>query len=141
MSEEIRGLLARYCELIDEGDFDGVGELFADGRLVDSSGRELAKGANAVADFYRSSEILYEGSPRTKHLVLNTTLESDGGAVVARSSYLVLQALEDFPLQPIITGRYVDRFERDADERWYFTERRFIVDLVGDLSRHLRYEI
>ena len=141
MSEEIRGLLAHYCELVDQGDFEGVGKAFADGRLVDSSGRELARGADAVAEFYRSSEILYDGSPRTKHLVLNTIFEPDGDAVVARSSYLVLQALEDFPLQPIITGRYVDRFERDGDGPWYFTERRFIVDLVGDLSRHLRYKI
>ncbi len=140
MSEEIRGLLARYCELIDDGDFDGVGALFSRGRLVDEKGNELAQGADGVADFYRSGEIVYDGSPRTKHLVLNTMLESDGDAVVARSSYLVLQALEDFPLQPIITGRYVDRFEKDA-RGWFFAERRFIVDLVGDLSRHLRYEI
>ncbi len=141
MSEEIRGLLARYCELIDEGNFDGVGELFSRGRLLDQKGKELARGAVGVADFYRSGEILYDGSPRTKHLVLNTILEEDGDAVLARSSYLVLQALEDFPLQPIITGRYVDRFERNEEDRWFFAERRFIVDLVGDLSRHLRYEI
>jgi 3-phenylpropionate/cinnamic acid dioxygenase small subunit len=141
MSEEIRGLLARYCELIDEGDFDGVGALFSRGRLLDDKGIELARGAEGVADFYRSAEILHDGSPRTKHLVLNTILEQDGDAVVARSSYLVLQALEDFPLQPIITGRYVDRFETDGEDRWFFAERRFTVDLVGDLSRHLRYEI
>ena len=35
--------------------------------------------------------------------------------VTARSSYLVLQAVEGFPLQPIVTGRYVDRFAPDAD--------------------------
>lgn len=141
MSEEIRGLLARYCELIDDGDFDGVGKLFARGRLVDSGGRELAAGATAVAEFYLTSEILYDGSPRTKHLVLNTTFERDGNAVVTRSSYLVLQALDDFPLQPIITGRYIDRFELDDAGRWWFVERRFFVDLVGDLSRHLRYQV
>lgn len=141
MSEEIRGLLARYCELIDEGDFEGVGALFSRGRLLDQKGNELARGADGVTDFYRSAEIVYDGSPRTKHLVLNTILEQDGDAVVARSSYLVLQALEGFPLQPIITGRYVDRFERDSEDGWFFAERRFIVDLVGDLSRHLRYEI
>jgi hypothetical protein len=141
MSEEIRGLLARYCELIDEGNFDGVGKLFTQGRLVDEKGRELAAGAEAVAAFYRSTEILHEGSPRTKHLVLNTIFEQGDGIVIARSSYLVLQALEDFPLQPIITGRYVDRFERDPSGSWCFSERRFFVDLVGDLSRHLLYEI
>ncbi|WP_410968997.1 hypothetical protein, partial [Salmonella sp. SAL4444] len=51
-------------------------------------------------------------------------------------SYLVLQAVDDLPLQPIIAGRYVDRFEPDRHGR-HFAERRFGVDLVGDLSRHL----
>jgi hypothetical protein len=57
--------------------------------------------------------------------------------LVARSSYVVLQAVDGFPLQPIIAGRYVDRFERDGTG-WHFSERRFLVDLTGDLSHHLR---
>ena len=44
------------------------------------------------------------------------------------------------PLQPIITGRYHDTFERH-DGRWHFAERRFFVDLVGDLSQHLAYAL
>jgi hypothetical protein len=63
------------------------------------------------------------------------------GTVEARSSYLVLQAVEGVPLRPIITGRYVDRFARSADGGWHFVERAFVVDLVGDLSRHLRYAL
>ena len=141
MSEEIRGLLAHYCELMDEGDFDGVGALFSSGRLADENGNEIARGADGVAAFYRAGVKLHDGSPRTKHLVLNSVLEEGDGLVIAWSSYLVLQALDDFPLQPIITGRYVDRFERDTSGNWCFSERRFFVDLVGDLGRHLSYEI
>jgi hypothetical protein len=40
------------------------------------------------------------------------------------------------PLQPIVAGRYLDRFAR-VDGAWRFAERRILVDLVGDLSRHL----
>ncbi|MEX0875532.1 MAG: nuclear transport factor 2 family protein [Actinomycetota bacterium] len=140
MSDEIRELLARYCDLMDAGDWDGVGELFANGCLADEHGNELARGAGAVADFYRKGTILHDRSPRTKHLVLNTTISEAADGMVARSSYVVLQAVDETPLQPIITGRYVDRFERDSEGRWGFSERRFIVDLVGDLSRHLRYK-
>jgi hypothetical protein len=136
--DRIRTLLGQYCERIDEGDFEGVGELFARGRLADERGTELARGADAVAAFMAAAARLHDGSPRTKHLVTNTAIEEeDAGMLVARSSYLVLQAVDGLPLQPVIAGRYVDRFERDGTG-WHFSERRFFVDLTGDLSHHLR---
>ncbi len=138
----IEDLLGEYCERMDLGDFGGVGELFRDGALADEHGTELARGADAVAAFYAAGTRLHDGSPRTKHLVLNSILDVDeaAGAGTARSSYVVLQATPDLPLQPIITGRYHDRFTR-AEGVWRFTERRFFVDLVGDLSQHLTFEL
>ena len=44
---------------------------------------------------------------------------------------------DDFPLQPIIAGRYSDRFER-VDGVWRFSERIIHPELYGDLSHHLR---
>lgn len=58
-------------------------------------------------------------------------------AVTAPSSFLVLQATDGLPLQPIITGRYVDRFEPDDAGGWRWAERRFTADLVGHLGHHL----
>jgi 3-phenylpropionate/cinnamic acid dioxygenase small subunit len=144
--DRIRNLLGRYCDLMDAGDWAGVGALFARGRLVTDDGSELAAGTTAVAEFYARGTRLHDGSPRTKHLVVNTVLDepADDGTVEGRSSYLVLQAVEGAPLQPIITGRYVDRFapgEDGDDGGWHFVERAFAVDLVGDLSRHLRYAL
>ncbi|MGY3554843.1 hypothetical protein ACVWY6_003050 [Williamsia sp. R60] len=40
-------------------------------------------------------------------------------------------------LQPIIAGRYRDRFTRTADG-WQFAERVVTIDLIGDVSGHLR---
>jgi len=150
--DRIRNLLGRYCDLMDAGDWPGVGALFARGRLVTDDGTELAAGAAAVADFYARGTRLHDGSPRTKHLVTNTVLGEPAAdrTVEARSSYLVLQAVADAPLQPIVTGRYVDRFAPEgegggdsagagSDGGWHFVERAFAVDLVGDLSHHLRY--
>ncbi|WP_312635357.1 hypothetical protein [Streptomyces noursei] len=48
-----------------------------------------------------------------------------------------MQALPDLPLQPIAGGRYHGRFERGAG-RWRFVERQVRINLVGDVSRHLR---
>lgn len=135
----LRGLLGRYCDLIDAGDFAGVGELFAEGRLVDLEGRVVARGTAGVAALLEEQVQRHDGSPRTKHLVLNSQIAIDGDTAEVRSSYLVLQQIPDvLPLQPIITGRYVDTFaRRPTAPGWAWTERRFAVDLTGDLSHHL----
>lgn len=139
----VRNLLGRYCERIDAGDFDGVGALFADGHLSTDDGRVLASGADEVAAFYRSGTRLHGPTPRTKHLVIDTVLEPSGAdTLIARSSYLVLQAVDEaLPLQPIITGRYVDTFDRAHHADWRWTERRFMVDLIGDVSHHLGFAL
>lgn len=152
--DRIRNLLGRYCDLMDAGDWPGVGALFARGRLADEHGVELAAGAEAVAAFYAAGTQVHDGSPRTKHLVANTVLDDPAadGTVTARSSYLVLQAVDGLALQPVITGRYVDSFAPGTTGTgtatggsgpggWHFVERRFAVDLVGDLSHHLRYAL
>jgi hypothetical protein len=141
--DHVRNLLGRYCERLDAGDLIAVGALFAHGRLATEDGTVLATGADEVADFYRRGTRLHGGSPRTKHLVIDTVLEPamDGAAIVARSSYVVLQAVDgELALQPIIAGRYVDSFDRGADG-WTWAERRFAVDLMGDLSHHLAYQL
>jgi hypothetical protein len=140
----LRNLLGRYCDLMDAGDWEGVGALFAGGRLASDDGTVLAAGAEDVARFYREGTRLHGWSPRTKHLVTNTviTLRHDGDEAEVRSSYLVLQAVEGvLALQPIITGRYVDTFVRIAAGEWGWQERRFAVDLMGDLSEHLVYRL
>ena len=146
--DRIRNLLGRYCDLMDAGFFDAVGELLAFASLVDDTGRVLARGAAEVADYYERITRRYDdGGLRTKHLVLNTVLEEANGdnqgtnpLMIARSSYVVLQATGQLPLQPIITGRYVDKFVLSGGA-WQFAERAFIVDQLGDLSQHLRFDL
>jgi hypothetical protein len=142
-ADHVRNLLGRYCERLDAGDVTGVGALFEGGRLAAEDGTVLATGPDEIAEFYRRGTRLHDGSPRTKHLVVDTVIEpaADGGAIVARSSYVVLQAVDGLvALQPIIAGRYIDTFER-TDDGWRWTERRFGVDVVGDLSHHLAYRL
>ena len=140
--EAIRNLLGTYCERMDAGDWDGLGELFADAVLVDEHGTEVARGRDGVRAMYAATR-MYDGSPRTRHLTTNTVIEVDeaAGTASARSAYVVFQATDALPLQPIITGRYRDRFARGADGQWRFVERSFSVDLLGDLSHHLPYEV
>ena len=82
------------------------------------------------------------GTPLTKHVTTNLIVEVDlsAGMAVGRSYFTVFQAVPgSLPLQPVIGGRYRDRFEL-ADGKWRFAARHMIVDLVGDLSQHLLYE-
>jgi hypothetical protein len=136
--DEILGLLTRYCDLIDAGDWDALGGLFAHADLADERGTVFASGAGDAARFYREAVLLHDGSPRTTHLVVHTAFDdaAGDGPVTARSVYVVLQSLTADP-RPIVAGRYEDRFERD-EAGWRFAERRFAIDLAGDLSRHLR---
>ena len=138
--DRIRNLLGLYAERLDAGDFAGVGELFARGALAAEDGEPFVRGAADVAAFYAASTQLHDGAPRTRHLVSGTILDDPAadGTITARSSYVVFQGTDGFPLQPIITGRYVDRFAPDdVGGDWHFVERRFWVDHLGDLSQHL----
>jgi 3-phenylpropionate/cinnamic acid dioxygenase small subunit len=137
--EAIRNLLGRYCELMDAGDWAGLGELFADAVLTDFDGQVAAKGRDGVLRLYGEGTITYDGSPRTRHLTANTVIEVDeaAGTAAARSAFVVLQAVDGFSLQPIASGRYRDEFVRRDDE-WRFSKRAFALDHVGDLSHHLR---
>ena len=138
-ADRIRNLLGAYCRLIDAGDFAGVGTLMSRAVLATEDGTPVARGAEQVPKLFSGLVIRYEdGTPRTQHLVLNTTFDEpfDAGTAVARSTYVVLQGLPGEPLAPIATGRYVDTFGRDG-AGWHFAERRFGIGLSGDLTRHL----
>ncbi len=134
----ITDLLYRYAELIDAGDFDGVGRLL--GRATFAGTRSLeVSGAAAIAKLFAATTRRFpdSGTPRTRHLVLNPIVEVYGDrTATARSTFCVVQATDTVPLQPIVVGRYLDGFSCD-DTGWYFTERRVDVEMVGDVSGHL----
>ena len=137
-AEAIRALIHEYAERIDTGDLDGLAALFTDATWSSPGRGTPLRGAEQVRHAY-DGVILYDGIPSTKHVISNVTIEigGDGSAATARSYFTVLQARPDLPLQPIIAGRYHDRFER-VDDSWRFADRQIIPDLIGDLSHHLR---
>lgn len=141
--EEIRNLLGRYCELMDAGDFAGLAALFAEGRLSDDAGNVFATGAAEMQAMWEGQTVIYDGSPRTRHVTANPVIEVDEatGTATCSSSYVVFQGVADFSFQPIVSGRYNDRFARGDDATWRFVERRYAVDHVGDLSHHLKFDV
>jgi 3-phenylpropionate/cinnamic acid dioxygenase small subunit len=137
---QITNLLGRYAELIDAGDLEGAAHLFDHARV-----RMLGVGGDGTVDAAQLLEswkvfiVLYpDGTPRTKHVITNPIVEVDeaAGKASCRSYYTVFQQTDDFPLQPVIEGRYHDEFER-VDGVWRWSYRDYsLVDLVGDMSHH-----
>jgi 3-phenylpropionate/cinnamic acid dioxygenase small subunit len=141
-SRAIENLVYAYAERIDAGDLDGVAELFRHGRLHPAPG-VVIEGVERVRALYASTTRLHDdGTPRTRHMTTNVIVElgDDGGSGSARSYYTVFQQTDDLPLQPIIAGHYHDTFHR-VDGEWCFDTREIFVDLTGDLSQHLRFEL
>jgi len=141
--EAIRNLLGMYCEAMDAGDFEALAGLFADATLADDKGHVFATGSAQMLRQWTAQTKVYAGSPRTRHMVANPVIEVDeaNGTATCRSSYVVFQGVDDLPLQPIVTGRYRDRFRRQDDGSWRWEQRGYVVDHVGDLSHHLSFEL
>ena len=141
---EIAELIYRYAELIDAGDYDGLGELL--GRAAFGGPKtQTVSGADAISKLFGiTTKRFADGTPKTRHLVLNLIIEVDGDTAAARSTFCVVQATDRVALQPVVVGRYFDRFARESgadtsarDTGWHFTERIADVEMVGDVSDHL----
>src|SRR5205823_3541757 len=90
---DIAALIHRYAELIDAGDFDGVGELLAHAEVT-ADGGTTTTGAAAIARLYgRTTRRYDDGTPRTKHVTTNVIVEVDDSGLVAgaRSYFTVFQ--------------------------------------------------
>lgn len=135
--DEILQLIYRYAELIDAGDFDGVGDLLAHAAFGGPRTATVSGAQNIAAVFGATTRRFEDGTPKTRHLVLNPIVEIDGEAATARSTFCVVQATDRIALQPIVVGRYYDHFVRHPDRGWHFTERIADIEMAGDISDHL----
>jgi 3-phenylpropionate/cinnamic acid dioxygenase small subunit len=137
----ITELLYRYAELIDAGDFDGVGHLLARATFAGTRSASTS-GAETIAKLFAMTTRRFpdhDNTPRTRHLVLNPIVDVDDRTATARSTFCVIQNTETVPLQPIVVGRYFDSFSCD-DDGWYFTARQVDVEMIGDISAHLMFD-
>lgn len=136
--EAVRVLVVAYAERLDAGDLDGVAYLFVDAVVRSSANGTVRAGRDAVRRMYDPVIIYEDGTPRTQHLLGNLAVRVDREAATATSgcTFTVLQARPRQGLEPVLCGRYDDRFVR-VDGRWRFTERIITPDLVGALSHHM----
>ena len=141
----ILDLLFHYTECVDQANFSGLSALFAHGQIRSMDMEDGAKGivGAAVGEFYKSvNRVHSDGTLRTRHLTTNVRIDidEDADSATARSYFVVLQATDKLPFQPIVGGRYEDRFER-VDGKWRFADRMMLVDQVGNVEEHLTFDL
>ena len=96
-----------------------------------------------IGRFYAATNRVHDdGTLRTRHLSTNVMIDIDEArdSATARSYFVVLQATPKLPFQPIVGGRYEDRFDRIRGE-WRFADRLIHVDQIGDMSEHLSFDL
>lgn len=140
---EIQELMYTYAECVDRARFAELGGLFAHGSLGAADRPGAMRGAAQIAAFYAATNKVHaDGTLRTRHLSTNAIVqvEPPGTAATARSYFVVLQATDGLPLQPIVAGRYHDTFHV-VDGRWAFADRVIHVDQIGDMHDHLSFDL
>src|SRR3546814_20706964 len=99
--------MARYTFLVDDGDFAGVGKLFARGEL-DLNDNPPASGADAVEAFLTKSLRTYgDGTPRTHHVSSNSVIEIEGSFDAAHAwSHVTTSVYRRAGTECVCTSRY-----------------------------------
>jgi uncharacterized protein (TIGR02246 family) len=137
-TEALRALVVAYAEQLDAGDLDGVAALFADAVVRTAASGTERRGREAVRRMYDPVILYPDGTPRTKHVLGNVEIRVDPAAATATSgcTFTVLQARPGRGVEPVLCGRYDDRFVR-VDGRWRFSERIISPNLLGVLADHM----
>jgi ketosteroid isomerase-like protein len=98
--QAIKNLVYSYAELLDTGDLDGIGAMFERAGVRMSESDYEIRGSDAMRSLIADTVQLYDGIPRTKHVITNVSVEidADGCTATARSYYTALQEHPDLPL-------------------------------------------
>ena len=138
--DDIAALVYRYAELLDGGDMDGVVRLFANATWRSDATGTVLRTPDEIRAVYDRIVLYDGGTPRTRHLMNNLTIDLVDGEdeATGRCYYTVLQGVDPGePIQTVLSGRYHDRYRRGPDG-WEFADRLFIIDLGGNQSRHFQ---
>ncbi len=127
----IEQLIQRHAWLIDHGEADRIGELFAEDAVLSGVGPDKI-GRAAIAQWGHQRAIMRER--RSRHVQSNILIEPTAPDA-ARGWVLLTLYRQDGPgsasATPLLIAEYADRYAREPDGTWVFAERRVAV-LFGD---------
>jgi hypothetical protein len=136
IESEVRRLLSVYAHNLDYGKVDENAELLAAAKF--NIAGTVVEGRDSIAEFLRTNlQYHVDDTPRTWHSVSNVLIDVESTTAASSICYFTVhQELPGLPLQPIVTGRYIDTFELH-DGAWRFASREIEPRLFGDLSKHV----
>jgi hypothetical protein len=136
IESEVRRLLATYAHNLDYGKVDANAELLAAAKF--NIAGTIVQGRDSIAEFLRTNlQYHVDETPRTWHAVSNVLIDVESTTAASSICYFTVhQELPGLPLQPIVTGRYIDAFELHEGV-WRFASREIEPRLFGDLSKHV----
>jgi hypothetical protein len=136
IESEVRRLLAAYAHNLDYGKVDANAELLAAAKF--NIAGTIVEGRDSIAEFLRTNlQRHVDETPRTWHSVSNVLINVESKTAASSICYFTVhQELPSLPLQPIVTGRYIDAFELH-EGAWRFASRKIEPRLFGDLSKHV----
>jgi len=124
--DQIRRILAAYCQACDDGRFDDLAALFAEDSTFEVMGGTYA-GRDAIRGFIAAGQ---PPERRGRHMCANSLVDIDpSGSTATGSTDYIFVARTPEGLQITSAGRYHDTFVRDGD-RWRFSSRRIVF--LGD---------
>jgi hypothetical protein len=136
IESEVRRLLAAYVHNLDDAKTAENADLLAHTqfKVIDT----VVTGRDEIEQFLKKNIQYHEdGTPRTWHSLSNILIEIDSATTAKSVCYFTVhQQTTDLPLQPIVTGRYIDTFEL-RDGAWRFATREIQPHLFGDVSHHV----
>lgn len=113
----IRRVLAEYCQLCDDGEFDQLAARFApDGTF--QFGRRTVEGHSALVRWFEETQ---SPDQRGKHITSNAVIDLAGDVAHVSSDFVFFVVVAGV-LQPRIAGRYNDEFRR-IDGTWLIQHR------------------
>jgi 3-phenylpropionate/cinnamic acid dioxygenase small subunit len=130
----IRRVMERYMRFNDDQRLDAMLPLFTEDAIYRVGG-VVYVGHEQIAEFfvahgYRAGRPSWTDDdeqlwvmPRTAHVISSPVIDVDGDAATVESDFVVIDRDAAGHGRIMLTGRYRDRFRRQADGRWLIAER------------------
>jgi uncharacterized protein (TIGR02246 family) len=124
--EQIRALVARYAQVHDNTDVDGLLTTFAHNGCLTGTAGVTATGRSAIKEMMSRiyARRQAEGSSM-KHLYANSVINVGEDSANATTDIVVYQRTGDSPWHILLVGEVIDKLVRE-DGQWLFAERRVI---------------
>jgi len=137
--EAIRELLARYCYLHTDHDFDGIAALFTEDGCFESLVGPCI-GRQAIRDYYLKVVGHGDASPDRKHFISEVLIDLAGEEAKVTCQFLLVRQVPPEPVEGAgsvvevsAAGRYHDQLVLQ-DGEWRFRHRKVLVDHRGDMG-------